>query len=183
MLVFQSSFFFVFDIIISSYHHGGYKVHCKQLSYLWRKESNLSMLICSGWEISMSQPGAFFCHFSKFFAPGLFFCVQNFVWEAGTICISARANSPWCSHLFPSPDAFNGNQFYPQIKPQELILFIVWKEVSCPSCFLYTFYPAASMLQTLRSTLRYIFAYYERITRCSCSCHAIAPGRKHTRNS
>ncbi len=30
-------------------------------------------------------------------------------------------------------------------------------------------------------TRRRVFAYYERITQCSC--HATAPGRKHTKNS
>ena len=61
------------------------------------------------------------------------------------------------------------------------ILSIVWTQVSCPSCFLYTFYRAASVLRTSRSTLRYAFAYYERITQCSY--YAIMPGRKHTKTS
>ena len=38
------------------------------------------------------------------------------------------------------------------------MIAIVWTEVSCPSCFLYTFYRAASVLRTSCSTLRYTFA-------------------------
>ena len=73
----------------------------------------------------------------------------HFLWSSSCAAVPLRVRNKNVVHVQPCyNDAAHGDH-------QESA--IVWKKVSCPSCFLYTFYRAAIALRTSRSTLWYAF--------------------------
>ncbi len=55
----------------------------------------------AGWEISMSQPGAFSCNFQSF-VHLVYTFVHNFVREPGAFWFSAKVNLPLVPACFPA---------------------------------------------------------------------------------